>query len=266
MSQELLNFISEELKVRRAKNPRYSLRAHAKTLGISPAYLCQVLSGKRHFTPRLANKFAARLKFDDAQTESFLMKAVASEIERKKEIVPSAWLKKARKAAQKKPLKLTQSAFARASEWYHWALSALAEVEGFSPDPVWIAKRLGVKPETALKAIQDLIAIGQLQWQGETLKPRSEPVAVEGTVALPSALIRRFHASIWNRARRAIDFHPQATRVLGGLTVATTPEKLGEANRRLAEFRQEMREFLEDCDQKTAVYHLSTHLFRLDKP
>ena len=64
-------FLRETLIERVRKNPSYSLRAFAKGIGISPAMLSLVQSGKRNFLPDNAAKIARRLGLTGTEAEYF---------------------------------------------------------------------------------------------------------------------------------------------------------------------------------------------------
>ena len=53
--------LAKELKERQLRNPGYSLRSFARDLGLSPAALSQVMSGKRHFSKGNAEKVISAL-------------------------------------------------------------------------------------------------------------------------------------------------------------------------------------------------------------
>jgi hypothetical protein len=54
--------LEAELTRRRARNPRYSLRAFAKSLALDHSTLSQLLRGERNLTPRMAERLEARLQ------------------------------------------------------------------------------------------------------------------------------------------------------------------------------------------------------------
>jgi hypothetical protein len=57
--------LKAELVARKARNPRYSLRAFARDLRMSHASLSQMLRGQRRITPQAAHKLGNRLKLED---------------------------------------------------------------------------------------------------------------------------------------------------------------------------------------------------------
>lgn len=55
-------FLRQEFDSRKENNPRYSLRAFARDLGVSSGRLSEILNFRRRVTPLQAAKFAERLK------------------------------------------------------------------------------------------------------------------------------------------------------------------------------------------------------------
>jgi plasmid maintenance system antidote protein VapI len=54
--------LTGDLDARRARNPRYSLRAYARALKLDHATLSQLLRGKRRLTTRMVRRVGAQLK------------------------------------------------------------------------------------------------------------------------------------------------------------------------------------------------------------
>jgi transcriptional regulator with XRE-family HTH domain len=54
--------LQREFDQRRARNPRYSLRAFARALRVDHSALSQILRGRRRLTPRVIRRLGARLE------------------------------------------------------------------------------------------------------------------------------------------------------------------------------------------------------------
>jgi transcriptional regulator with XRE-family HTH domain len=61
------NRLQVELDARRARNPRYSLRAFARTLGIEHSSLSQILRARRRLTARTIRLLGRRLGLSSAE-------------------------------------------------------------------------------------------------------------------------------------------------------------------------------------------------------
>lgn len=58
---ELRALLAQELARRQSRNLRYSLRAFARDLQLSPSFLCQILSSKRGFSSKSAERISSAL-------------------------------------------------------------------------------------------------------------------------------------------------------------------------------------------------------------
>jgi len=57
---------------RKEKNPRYSLRAFARSLGVSSGQLSEILSGKRPLSHKLARRIAIALALTEEETQKLI--------------------------------------------------------------------------------------------------------------------------------------------------------------------------------------------------
>ena len=57
---------------RKEKNPRYSLRAFARSLGVSSGQLSEILSGKRPLSHKLARRISIALTLTDDESQKLL--------------------------------------------------------------------------------------------------------------------------------------------------------------------------------------------------
>ncbi len=105
------DWLASELQTRKSKNPFFSLRGFSRKIGVSPATLSQLLSGKRRLTERTALKIVECLGLDESMKQRFMAAS------------------KADKAF---------SDVQQMSRWYHELTSDLANFinSGECPDPI----------------------------------------------------------------------------------------------------------------------------------
>src|SRR5207302_616070 len=101
-----------ELTRRCQKNPRYSLRAFARALGMSHTVLSLILSGKRPVPRRTGARMAESLGLDPAQRRAFLSLGDPE---------PGA----AEDAAYER---MELDRFELISDWHHFAILSLLEI------------------------------------------------------------------------------------------------------------------------------------------
>ena len=74
-ADSLSSFMKHLLQIRQDSRQTYSLRAFARTLGLSPAMLSSVLAGKRRLSKTSAERIAEKLALSDSHREYFLLLA-----------------------------------------------------------------------------------------------------------------------------------------------------------------------------------------------
>ncbi|MGZ3682630.1 MAG: helix-turn-helix domain-containing protein, partial [Bdellovibrionota bacterium] len=116
----LADLLKAELARRCRENPAYSLRAFAKSLGFSPAFVSKLLKGQRRFTEATINRVAQRLEIDPADFVRF-----RSAAQKKK---PAGAAAESDGAAFRR-IELDQ--FQLIADWYHFAILELTTVKGF---------------------------------------------------------------------------------------------------------------------------------------
>ncbi|MEC9283196.1 MAG: helix-turn-helix domain-containing protein, partial [Bdellovibrionota bacterium] len=117
-SDEHIRFLHAELRERNLKNPRYSLRAFARDLGVSPSRLSELLRGKGQMSASFAKSIAEALGPESEKSKLFLSMVLAKKSHNLTE----------RQLAKKKVLvwknfaeveELMLSEFQQMSEWYY---------------------------------------------------------------------------------------------------------------------------------------------------
>ncbi len=168
-----------ELLRRSRRNPRYSLRAYARHLGIDPATLSQLLRGRRACTARTIRRLGMRLGLEEVTIAA--CEAAASE-------APAA----PRDARLRQLEELLRDTLEIAGEWHHHALLELARGAGFTPDSRRLAASLGLTVDEVNVAIQRLLRLGLLEMSGAKWTVRTAPAA--GVEAFTAAALHRCHA------------------------------------------------------------------------
>lgn len=140
--QELLKRKLEEHK---KHNPRYSLRAFAQKLAVTPGTLSQVLLGKRKISEKLAYKLADALKLSPAEKAEFLYHIMESKKFSSYTVIPYE--------------KISEDVFTRVNDIRYWGILNLATTADFQSDPAWIAQRLGLDQKTVEECLRVLVEL-----------------------------------------------------------------------------------------------------------
>lgn len=142
---QILNRIWQRLK---AENPKdWSLRKTAEKVGISPAYMSLIFSGKKQITAELAEKFLSKMDpallernrirecFRDKNASDLDSEDFHSDQLTETYLVPATaeWL---------------------LGKWYRLAILDLLTTDNFSSDLHWISQKLGISTDEVSKSLQ----------------------------------------------------------------------------------------------------------------
>ena len=83
--QDYREYLKAVLVSRQLKNSRYSLRAFAKSLSISPGALSKILNSINNLSSQKALEFAQHLKLSEKETDYFLHLVTLNNLNRKVE-------------------------------------------------------------------------------------------------------------------------------------------------------------------------------------
>lgn len=254
----LASWLSDVIATKKKRNPAYSLRALARQLGVSAAYLSQVANGKKPLSAATAERLAALLDLDKATARRLIERAALESVRAAK-----GGARKPRANAEYKFENLTLERFRVLADWYHIALLDLLTLHGAKADPAWLARSLGIAPHEARAALERLERLGLLERQGKTLRKTTLQLSFPTDKSDPS--VRRFHAQMIQQALAALERQGPGeyeSREISGMTLAINPERMPEARRRIHKFRKDLYAFLSEgpC---TALYQFNTQLFRL---
>lgn len=252
--QDVRLLLQGELVRRCQANPKYSMRAFAKMLGVESSALSKILHGKRAVSSPMLKKIAQRL----ALSPVTLRELEAQLVERR-----------GRKAEAPIPApdyrQLTLDHFQIISDWYHYAILELVAVEGFQPKAAWIARALGVSISEAQAAVDRLLRLEYLE-----ISPDGRWIDRAGDVTnikseFTTIAQRKLQEQILAKAIVALEEVPIELRDNTGMTMAIDPALLPEAKKRITAFRRELCAFLQKGKKKNAVYHLGVALYPVTK-
>ena len=222
----------------RCRNTQYSLRAFAKKLKLPPSTICEIMSGKRHATAKMAQRIVAELAISPIDAHQILQ----------------GFPSKVRSGASPAPqdhLRLSTLHYRMISEWYHFAILSLAETKDFQSDVAWIAARLDLAESTIAKAIDSLLKL-ELMEREESGELRCTGVQLITSDGVSSALIRSTHSKNLDLARASLERDGVELRDFTAFTLSVNPDN-------------KIAELLED-DNKKEVYKICVQLFPLTRP
>ena len=238
-------FLQQQLNIKKARNSKYSLRAYAKWLGISPAHLSQLISGIRPMTSKISLKIIKKFNFSPAEKVEFLESIHMSLIEENIQSNDEFFL-------------LKEDEFQLISDWHHYAILSCFDLKGSSTKHAWFAKKLGIDIGLIDEAIERLIRLEIIGKSNGKYIQIKKPLRTSTDV--PVAAIRKYHATNLELATEKIETIPMDKRELSSITMPIDPKKLNLAKELISDFKRRLSDVLEQ-GEKTEVYTLSIQLF-----
>lgn len=245
------HYLQEELLSRCRKNPNYSLRSFAKSVGMNHGILSLVLRNKRSLTSQMIHKIGLALNLNEKELENYIV-----------QLKPQT---KAQKTKIKKINQLTVDMFNIISDWYHDAILELSRIKGFQATPEYISKKLGITVFEARTAIERLIRVGLVevnekgQWI-ETLGDNTTAVNVDTT----NFALRNLQKQVLEKSIRALEDVPKVHRDHSCMTMAINSKDLQEAKEKIKKFRHELMSYMQKNTSKyDEVYQLAVSFYPL---
>lgn len=256
-------FLKDELEHRTISNSKYSMRAFARDLDLSPQVVSLVLNGKKGISAEVSLKIANRLGLT-VEESSYLCDLVELSNVKSNELKEVLNYRLSKYTPNRKFRTVSEENFKLISNWYHYAILELTSTADFQSDPRWISSRLGITLECTNEAIDRLCKMGLLDIRDG--KYSKVNLNITTTQDMPSDAIRMATTQLLQKAEFALNHHEVSAREFGTMTMAITPEKLPVAREMIRKFRRELASYLEDeSDKRTEVYVLATQLFSVTK-
>lgn len=249
------SFLMSEFSRRVRMNPRYSLRAFSRALGMAPGALSEILRQRRLLSLKAATKVAKALGLNDLEAKRLFELA---DIDRRKSLGETQFPPAVPVAATQK--KLDEDTFHLVSEWYHFAILNLIDCEGFQWKAAHIAKRLGISPAEAQLSMNLLLRLGLVKQKGGQMKGCEDYILSPS--GIPSSAIRAYHRKMLEKAIQALDFQSLDEREMAGAGFALDPRHLPRIKREINEFQDQLIAKYSK-GKKQEVYFLELALFRI---
>jgi uncharacterized protein (TIGR02147 family) len=243
VTKKSASFLKEEYLRRCQGNPSYSQAAFSRDLGLSRGELSEILAGKRPLTLRKMLDIAARLGLSEFEQSQLLVSQSESKSDSQ-----SFDLKK--KELLLHPLSLS--------------IFALLDVSGFSWEPLWIAKRLGVGVQEVKFSLEALENAGVIQRKSDGYKVNFDQMSSDDDT--PSVLLRNLHKRYLEMALKAVDSQPVAERHFTGISLAVNRKFLPQIKEEISQFLEHLNvKYSKKGKNRDVLYHLHSVFFRIDK-
>jgi len=243
-------FLQDELIRRTKKNPRYSLRSFAKSIGCDVSSLAKILSGKRAIGRITIMRLSSRLGLSAQATEIFLSK----HRETKKEPPIGITADYATLAAD---------TFHVVSDWYYYAILELIQTDDFRAESKWISRVLGITSSEANIAIERLLRLGMIEVDSKTGHWKEAGSGRLTTLGnrFTNHAFQNLQRQVLEKAILALDEVPIELRDQSSMTMAIDIDKLEAAREKIKTFRRELAAFLSRGQKQQEVYNLSISMY-----
>lgn len=248
-------FLSSEYARRRQVNARYSQRAFARQIGLSPGELSEVISGKRRLSLKSALRIARSLGLNSTETKHLVHLA---QVEKSRMFGESDLLEPIVQSLDSQ--NISEDIFFLVSAWYCFAILNLADCEGFKWDSQYIARKLGVSKPEIMSALDRLERVGLIENKDGKRRVVKDYVMNMGGV--PSESIKAYHREMLAKANHALDFQSIEERDISGVGFAIDPKNLPSLKKDISDFLDTIVSKYSK-GKKRQVYQLQTALFRL---
>lgn len=235
---KLRSLLQLELMRRCEKNPRYSLRAFAKALGMSHTNLSLIMSGKRQISRQIFNRIVTVLELDLGEHTAVIENADAPLFDE---------------------MSVDHQAFC--SEWYHAAILSLLESGRTGASPKSIARQLGIQEIQARTSLERLKRLGLIsnrngKWSRDKFSKMLES-------AIPQRFPKKFFQELLGKASYALENTQDERRSFTATIAAIDPQLLPMLIKMIEQFQEAVREKTGAARNPDEVYALSVQLFPL---
>lgn len=239
MEEYLKNLYLERSRV----NERYSVRAFAKSIGLAPSTLSELLNGKRKLSKALRDRIGKALEMDGEQVKAFKVKVHGNSLA----------------ADQKDPNyeTLALDSFYLVSQWYHYGILQLLKTKAFKNCPMWIADRLGISEEEADTALSRLKRIGIVEDKDGELVDVTNGQTSHLKENYTNGQLRDFQVRALHIAIDKLQRVPIKYRDNTSMTLALNKEAIPFAKKEIAKFRRKLTMQLEEFGEPDEVYQLA---------
>jgi len=248
-------------------NPRYSLRAYARDLGLSPGFLSQILNQQRGLTLKKAAEVFNRLNFAPSEQKLYLLEVQQGQ--RRSDSKKAQIQKQIDSVIQQNDAHVVaQEDFQKVTHWYALALTQLLRMKE-SPKKnklkwcAWAAKKLNLQVSLVQSTLDTMIEMKLVNEEKGVLIASHD--TIWSTNQVPSAAIRTFHKQMIAKAQTAIEMQEIHERFLQSIQFPVLKSDLPNIQNDIVKFRNQMlrkygRTAAGDAD---TVYGLNMQLFKL---
>lgn len=234
IDKSLVGFLEGIFQDRKIKNPRYSKRAFARDMKISPGRLSEILSGKRNLTLKVAQSICGSLKLNKSLSEELFALVDKQQNLKSKKII--------------KRLPISSNDFSEISHWRYYTLLCLIENSDPDDDVSYFSKKLGVdlaQCKKMLDKLENLALIRKIENSYQILA--SSTTTSQDSLSLA---IRKFHEDLLQQHLRLLNSIDLDLREVQSLIMNIKKDDVKKA-------KKQIRHFVDKFQEKSAAKNKS---------
>lgn len=245
---EKIQILKSEFATRSQRNPSYSIRAFAKHLGISHTGLSLIMAGKRPLSQKASIQIAERLNLDPMRTKILQGLRVKSLSVRKKNTAYD---------------QIDLETFAFISDWLHYAILSLIDIDPRNLDSKYCAKRLGVSETYARITIERLKKLGMIQETDGVFSATGKPIRIDNNITTAAA--KKYQQQLLEKALDSLNMGSFDVHDFSSMTMAIDPELIPYARGKIRSFRRQLCADLESKGTQKEVYNLTIQIYPISQ-
>jgi uncharacterized protein (TIGR02147 family) len=251
--------LRDAIDERRDEDARYSLIYFSRLIGTSDSYLKLVANGKRSLNIDKARVLARKLRFKEPAISYFLTlvmrdKAHTTALQRYYDGVLLGYRKLSLTYSQKKYATIFNDVLM-------WEIFSLVGVEGFSPDPKWIAGKLRRKGAATAKierCLADLVRTGAVTVENGKYKAHDIVLEHDKTVNYS-------YTAALRRAIESLETDSGGDPHFDSFCLLLSEDEYAAVTQLLVQTRQKVAELVRRKEPKTMIAFLNMALFRASR-
>jgi uncharacterized protein (TIGR02147 family) len=257
-------FLKDYYSFNKKNNRGFSYRSFALQAGVAPSLLKDVVSGRRHLTLKIMEKYAGAMQLSAREKEYFriLVEFVNAKSNQKKNEVFNRMMHLRRRTNL---TFLDEKQYEFFSNWYYSAIRELITLPEFRENYDWIARAITPHITTgqAKKTIEVLENLKLIRRNGSGKLELSDTV-ISSKAEMSSMLLRNFHHSMIQLGQDALERFETHEREISSLTLGVSASCYENIKRKIRNFKEEILNLVvEDTSDSQTVCQLNFQLFPL---
>ena len=243
--KEFSKLLNDQFETLKKRNPKFSLRAFSRKIGLSIGPLSDVLKGKETWklTPKRAAEILSKLEIK-ASTKNKLLVQMGEQPTHKKEV-------------------LKASDYGILTDWTYYPILFSFDLPAKLRRPSAIAKRLGISEEKVQAVVEDLLKRKLLVSSADGVIERPE-VFVSTADGTPNEFIHKYHQVNLELSKRALEEQPVPKRDFTSLTFVGNESQAAFLREEIRKLYEKASALADGGDENNTVFRLSVQFFPVE--